>query len=66
MTSAQKVNTGALATGAVIALGIFVPIYQAATPEDASALLIASLATGSVAGLGVRARAWYTGKDQED
>ena len=66
LTSAQKVNTGALATAAVIALGIFVPIYQAATPEDASALLIASLATGAAAGLGVRARAWYTGKDQED
>ena len=66
LTSAQKVNSGALATAAVVALAIFLPIYQAATPEDASALLIASLATGAAGGLGVRLRARYTGKDQED
>ena len=47
LTSTQKVNSGALATAAVVALAIFVPIYQAATPEDASALLFASVATGA-------------------
>ena len=66
LTSTQKVNSGTLATAAVVALAIFVPIYQAATPEDASALLLASLATGAAAGFGVRLRARYTGKDQED
>ena len=66
LTSAQKVNSGALTTGVVIALAIFLPIYQAATPDDASALLVASMAVGAAAGLGVRLRARYTGKDQED
>ena len=66
LTSAQKVNSGALATTIVIALAIFVPIYQAATPDDASVLLVASVATGAAAGFGVRFRARYTGKDQED
>ena len=44
LTSAQKVNSGALATAAVVALAIFIPFNQAFTPEDASALLVASLA----------------------
>ena len=66
LTSAQKVNSGALATAAAVALAIFIPINQALTPEDASGLLVASLATGGAAGLGVRFRARYTGKDQED
>ena len=66
LTSAQKINSGALATGAGIALAIFIPINQAATPDDASALLVASLATGAAAGLGIRLRARHTGKDQED
>ena len=66
LTSAQKVNSGSFATAAVAALAIFVPIYQATTPEDASALLVASVATGAAAGLGVRLRARHTGKDQED
>ena len=66
LTSAQKVNSGALATTVVIALAIFAPIYQAATPDDASVLLIASVVTGTAAGFGVRLRARNTGKDQED
>ena len=66
LTPAQKVNSGAFATGVVVALAIFVPFNQAFTPEDASALLVASLATGAVAGIGIRLRARYTGKDQED
>ena len=66
LTSSQKVNSGALATAAVIAFAIFIPINQATSPGDASALLLASLATGAAAGLGVRLRARYTGKDQED
>ena len=66
LSSAQKVTSGALATGAVTALAIFIPINQVATPEDASILLMASLATGAATGLGVRLRARYTGKDQED
>lgn len=66
LTSTQKVNSGALATGAIIGLAIFVPINMAAAPGDASVLLIVSLAMGAAAGLGVRLRARYTGKDQED
>ena len=66
LTSGQKITSGALATTAVVALAIFIPIYQAATPEDASALLVASVATGAAAGVGVRLRAKHTGKDQED
>ena len=66
LTPAQKINSGVLATVAVVALAIFLPINQAASPEDASALLFASLGTGAAAGLGVRLRARYTGKDQED
>lgn len=66
LTAMQKVNSGSLITGAVVALAIFVPIYQATTPDDASALLIASVLTGAAAGLGVKLRARYTGKDQED
>lgn len=66
LTSQQKINSGALVTGAAVALSIFIPINQAATPEDASVLLVASVAMGAVAGLGVRLRARYTGNDQED
>jgi len=66
LTSARKINSGALATVIAIALAIFIPINQATTPEDASALLVASVATGAAAGLGVRLRARHTGKDQED
>ena len=66
LTASQKVNGGALATGVAGALAIFVPINQAITPDDASILLFASLVTGATAALGVRLRAWYTGKDQED
>ncbi len=66
LTSAQKINSGALATAAVIALAIFIPVNQATTPEDASSLLVACMAIGAAAGLGVRLRARYTGKDQED
>lgn len=66
LTSAQKVSSGAIATAAVTALAIFIPINEAAAPEDASALLIASFAAGAAAGIGVRLRARHTGKDQED
>ena len=66
LTSAQKVNSGSLATGVVVALGIFIPFNLALTPDDASVLLLVSLAIGGVTGLGVRLRARYTGKDQED
>ncbi len=66
LTATQKINSGSLATGAVVALVIFVPINQTATPGDGSVLLLVSLALGAAAGLGVRLRARYTGKDQED
>ncbi len=66
LTSAQKVTSGALVTGVALALAIFVPINQATTPEDASALLIASVSTGAAGGFGVWLRARYMGKDQED
>ena len=66
LTANQKVNSGSIAAGVVAALAVFVPINQAATPEDASVLLIISLVLGGAAGLGVRIRARYTGKDQED
>ena len=66
LTSAQKVNGGALAAGVAASLLVFLPINQALNPEDASLLLLFSLATGAAAGLGIRIRARYTGKDQED
>ena len=66
LTPAQKVNSGSLATAVVIALAIFLPIYMAVTPDDASTLLVASAATGVTAGLGVWIRARYTGKHRVD
>ena len=66
LTAAQKVNSGAIVTGGAMALAVFVPIYQAVNPEDASALLLTSLAIGIALGAGVRLRAHHTGKDQED
>ena len=66
LTPAPKVNSGSLATAVVIALDIFLPIYLAVTPDDASALLVASAATGVTAGLGVWIRARYNGKHRVD
>ena len=66
LTAAQKVNGGAIATGIAAASVVFFPIYQVMNPSDASILLITSLVVGGVAGLGIRLRARYTGKDQED
>ena len=66
LTAAQKVNSGAIVTGGAMALAVFVPINQAVNPEDASALLLTSLAIGIALGAGVRLRAHHTGKDQED
>lgn len=66
LTPAQKINSGSLATAVVIAVAIFLPIYLAVTPDDASALLFAGGATGAAAGLGVWLRARFTGKDRLD
>ena len=66
LTSAQKVNSGSLDTGGAVALAIFITFNQALNPQDGSTLLLVSLAIGASVGLCVRARAWYTGKDQED
>ena len=66
ITASQKVGSGALMAGIATAMVVFFPIYQAATPEDASILFVTSLATGAAAGIGVRLRARHTGKDQED
>ena len=65
LTAAQKVNAGALMTGAVVTGLIFLPISMVANVPDAATLFIASLGVGAAAGVGVRLRAWYTGKDQE-
>ena len=66
LTATQKVNTGAIATGIITALAIFLPINEAAKLEDGSILLITSIVIGAAAGFGVRLRARQTGKDQED
>ena len=66
LTAAQKVSSGALAAGIAATLAVFIPINQLASPEDASILLLASLATGAAAGTWIRFRARQTGKDQED
>ena len=68
LTAAQKVNSGAIVTGGAMALAVFVPINQAVNLEDASALLLTSLAIaiGIALGAGVRLRAHHTGNDQED
>lgn len=65
LTPAQKVGTGALVTGISVALAIFVPIYWAFAPNDASILLSVSVILGIAAGVGVRIRAKMTGRDQE-
>ncbi len=56
LTPAQKVNSGSIATGIVVGLPIILFAEQA----------IVAILVGLAAGLGVRVRAWYTGKDQED
>lgn len=66
LTPAQKVNSGVVATGIVVAGLIFFPLNAAFDPGDASALLLSSLGVGATAGGGVRLRAWHTGQDQED
>lgn len=66
LTPAQKITSGSVVTGIATAIAIYLPIDQLTTPEDASILLMTSLGIGSLAGIGVRLRARYTGKDQED
>ena len=66
LTASQKVLSGATATGIVTGLGVFLPINKIASPEDASVLLVVSLAVGAAAGAGIWLRARQTGRDQED
>ena len=56
LTPAQKVNSGSLATGIVAGLPIILFAEQA----------MVAILVGLAAGVGVRVRAWHTGKDQED
>ena len=65
LTPAQKVNAGSVATGVVVSSSMFFPIFFATTSEDASVLLVCSVATGLVSAGWVRFRARQTGKDQE-
>ena len=65
LTPAQKVGTGALVTGMSVALAVFVPIYWAFDPNDASILLFVSMILGIAVGVGIRVRAKMTGRDQE-
>ena len=65
LTAAQKVNAGSVATGAVVSSSVFFPIFFATTPEDASVLLVCSIATGLASAAWVRFRAKLTSKDQE-
>ena len=55
LTPSQKINTGALATGgvAIVVLVMLLPWIPATL----------SVCLGVAAGLGVRARAWHTGRD---
>ena len=66
LTPSQKVNAAALATGVGMAFLVFVPLNWVFDPGDASSLLLSSLAIGGMAGVGIRLRAWRTGKDRED
>ena len=65
LTAAQKVNAGSAATGVAISSALFFPIFFATTPDDASVLLLCSVATGLVSAGWVRFRARQTNKDQE-
>ena len=65
LTPKQKVNAGALATGVGVALLVFIPFNWMLNPGDASSLLLSSLAVGGLAGVGIRLRAWRTGRDQD-
>ena len=58
LTPAQKINTGSLATGAIVVVVLVTLLPW--VPAILSVLL------GIAAGTGVRARAWRTGRDQED
>ena len=58
LTPAQKINTGSLATGAIV---VVVPVVLLPWVPA-----ILSVCLGIAAGLGVRIRACYTGRDQED
>ena len=58
LTPAQKMSTGSLATGAIVVVVLIILLPRV--------LAILSVCLGIVVGLGVRARALYTGRDQED
>ena len=66
LTAAQKVNSGALATGIVVPLGVFLPFDYLFAPQDGSILLATSVFLGIASGIGIRLRARHTGRDQED
>ena len=66
LTAAQKINSGALVTGIVVSLAIFLPFDYLLTPQDGSALLVTSACFGIASGIGIRLRARHTGRDQED
>ena len=63
LTPAQKVNGGALATAIAVIVLIYLPFKDMSA--DDTVLTYFSVGFGLFAGLGVRARAWLTGRDQE-
>ena len=64
-TAGKKVSGGAIIAGIAVFLILFLSLNNLTKPEDATNLGTACVVVGILAGLGVRSRAWYTGKDQE-
>ena len=64
-TPAKKVTGGAVVAGIAVFVLLFLALNNLIEADDSSGLGTACAVVGLIAGLGVRARAWYTGKDQE-
>ena len=64
-TPAKKVTGGAVVSGIAVFVLLFLALNNLIEADDSSGLGTACAVVGLIAGLGVRARAWYTGKDQE-
>ena len=64
-TPAKKVTGGAVVAGIAVFVLLFLALNNLIEADDSSGLGTACAVVGLIAGLGVRARAWYAGKDQE-